>query len=198
MSKSLKLYEELINKAESKKNPSARTKRLTVLSNVKKSCDLLDDMGRKITPTAVGRKCEELFGTPKIQSIRNSPTELVLYINLRQSERNSNIVVEKKNPLELHTDPNVRTQFDILNNSVDSYKEKNNKLQLELKSLKKLLSNLKINEDGTHAIEEESFKELLIEVIHKLKMLGFESTDNGLELNNMIIIKKDDIDKLLN
>ena len=198
MNNAEKLYQELVKKAEDKQNPSAKAKRLLVLSNIKKVCTILEDMGKKITPTAVGRKCEELFNSPKVQSIRNSPDELGKYIKLRQEERSNVVVENKKNPLELHSDPNVRSQFDILSSTIESYKNKNTQLQKELNGLKKLLSNLKINEDGTKAIQEESAKELLVEVVHKLKMMGFTSTENGLELNNMIIIKKEDLDNLLN
>lgn len=53
-------------------------------------------MGKKITPTAVVLKCEELLNSTKVQSIRNSPDDLRKYIKLRKEERNNCVVEHKK------------------------------------------------------------------------------------------------------
>ena len=54
---------------------------------MKEACDFLEQSKAPITPTAVGRYCENKWGSPKAQSIRNAKDTLFAYLQVRQSKQ---------------------------------------------------------------------------------------------------------------
>jgi hypothetical protein len=77
---SAQLYRELI---EAAKTPQRKES----LRRIKQACDLLDKAPAPITPASVAKQCEDLFGGPKEQSIRNSTQVLLAYVKARAAEQ---------------------------------------------------------------------------------------------------------------
>lgn len=57
------------------------------LERVKEACDALETSRLSITPTAVGKYCDDRWKGPKAQSIRNAKDTLFAYLQTRRSKQ---------------------------------------------------------------------------------------------------------------
>lgn len=74
------LFQTLLADAE---NPRLRQS----LTRVKEACDALEASRLSITPTAVGKYCDDRWQGPKAQSIRNAKDTLFAYLQSRRSKQ---------------------------------------------------------------------------------------------------------------
>lgn len=74
------LFQSLLAEAD---NPRLRQS----LERVKEACDALETSRLSITPTAVGKYCDDRWKGPKAQSIRNAKDTLFAYLQARRSKQ---------------------------------------------------------------------------------------------------------------
>ena len=158
------------------------------MNNVKKVCDIFDNQKIRIIVSKVGSECNNLFGSPKVQSIRNNPL-LKKYIDLRISEQVLNI---KENEIlngNKIKDPVIKAEFNLLEDRVRT-------LKLENEGLKHLLKNIEIGlENGKVGFLKERNKDLSDVVDKTLKALyslGCDEYRGRLCLNKDIILDKEE------
>lgn len=167
---------------------SSGHKMKTSFNNVKKVCDIFDNQKVRIIVSKVGSECDNLFGSPKIQSIRNNPL-LKKYIDLRISEQVLNI---KENDIlngSKIKDPVLKAEFNLLEDKVRT-------LKLENEGLKHLFKNIEIGlEGGKVGFLKERNKELgevVGKTIKALYSLGCDEYRGRLCLNKDIILDKEE------
>lgn len=80
MSKAQELWDQLLADTKSGKRKNS-------LKRVKEACDFIEAIPAGITIAAVGRYCENEWGAPITQSLRNDPKGYSLYINARKAEQ---------------------------------------------------------------------------------------------------------------
>lgn len=160
----------------------------TSLNNVKKVCDIFDNQKVRIIVSKVGSECDNLFGSPKIQSIRNNPL-LKKYIDLRISEQVLNI---KENDIlngSKIKDPVIKAEFNLLEDQVRT-------LRLENEGLKNLFKNIEIGLDngkvGFLKERNKDLSEVVDKTIKALYSLGCDEYRGRLCLNKDIVLDKEE------
>ena len=158
------------------------------LDNIKKICDIFENQKVRIIVSKVGHECESLFGSPKVQSIRNNPLAKK-YIDLRISEQVLPIRendIYKGNKIK---DPIIRAEFNLLEDEVRT-------LKLENQGLKKLFEKIEIGlEGGQVSFQREDkidYKDLINKLVRFLESQGCEEYRGRFCLNKDIILSKEE------
>lgn len=105
------------------------------LERIKAVCDEIEKHGGRLYVGRVGKLCQEQFGGPAAQSIRNKPDTLKRYVDLRAAEQLLPTKTGQKDNGVKISDPKTRAYVLLLEEKVRDYEE-------QIRILKKLFEKI--------------------------------------------------------
>jgi hypothetical protein len=105
------------------------------LERVKAACDFFDSVTAEITPTRVGKFCEDRWGGPKMQSIRNAHDTLFKYLNARRAEQILKPTARKESARPVIRDETVRAYVEIIETERDEAVKAKNRIIAGLRTI---------------------------------------------------------------
>lgn len=119
------------NLSDSIKNPRLKQS----LERIKDACDFLENSRVAITPTAVGKYCEDRWKGPKTQSIRNAQDTLLRYLQARRAQQVLPVAVRKESYEPAIQDETIRAYVTLLKTERDEAIRLKNRIVAGLRSL---------------------------------------------------------------
>lgn len=128
------------------------TKLAKSAKNIWMACDLIEQVSNgktEIRASNVGKLCQEHFGAPKSQSIRNQKNTLLKLVKLRSDAaiiKNNGVVVD--DATEPFSDPSAAALVRVLKEQIRQLEASNNRLRQAFKSLAPLGIEISHTENG--------------------------------------------------
>lgn len=119
------------NLADSITNPRLKQS----LERIKDACNFLENSRVAITPTAVGKYCEDRWKGPKTQSIRNAQDTLFRYLQARRAQQVLPVAVRKESYEPAIQDETIRAYVTLLKTERDEAIRLKNRIVAGLRSL---------------------------------------------------------------